>query len=668
MNKKTIDNLKNLDNKVVFTRVDFNVPIKDGKVTNNQRIKASLPTIDKLVSKKAKIVLLSHLGRVKTIEDKKRLSLAPIVEEFNRISKTKALFINQTRGKKVEEAIKNMKPGEIIILENTRFEEFNNAGELVKNESKNNPELGAYWGSLADVFVNDAFGTAHRAHASNVGIASNVAESAIGYLIKKEYDFLEATIKDPKRPFVALLGGAKVSDKIKIIESLLEKADKVIIGTAMCYTFHLAQGKKIGKSLAEPSQVKLAAKLLKKYPNKLIITEDCVCSEKFEDKPGIVADEVPDNMMGMDIGPKTIALVKKELKGAKTVLWNGPFGVFEMENFKHGTEEVAKAIVALDGATTIIGGGDSAAAAAKLGLANKFSHVSTGGGASMELVEGKELPGIAAIQEVGEYNFGAIKEIRKPIMVGNWKMNNGVLETIKFVDAFEHQLKPLVKNNELPEIVIAAPYVSIPFLLPKGHYSNHFTIAAQDIDIHENGAYTGQISAKMLVELKVKYVIIGHSERRAMYFETDELVNKKAQVVLANKMIPIIAFGETLSEYKAKETQKVIKTQIQKALINLKADDVKKIVLAYEPIWAIGTGKCATESEAQEMVAYTRSIVKDMFDEKVAQAIRIQYGGSVNLINIKDLMIQKDIDGALIGGASLDPENFLKIITYKIWK
>ncbi len=665
MNKKTIDNLKNLDNKVVFTRVDFNVPIKDGKVTNNQRIVAALPTIDKLVEENAKVVLLSHLGRVKTVEDKKRLSLAPVAKEFNKVSKTKALFVNQTRGPKVEQAIKKMKPGQIIILENTRFEELNAAGELVKNESKNNPKLGAYWGSLADVFVNDAFGTAHRAHASNVGIASNVPESAIGYLIVKEYDFLEKAITDPKRPFVALLGGAKVSDKINVIESLLEKADKVIIGTAMCYTFNLAQGKKIGKSLVEPKQVKLAAKLLKKYPKKLIIAEDFVCSEKFEDHPGIIADEVPDNMMGMDIGPKTIALVKKELQGAKTVLWNGPFGVFEMKNFEHGTEEVAKAITSLKGATTIIGGGDSAAAAANFGLSDKFTHVSTGGGASMELVEGKVLPGIAAIQNVGEYNFAAKKEIRKPIMAGNWKMNNGVLETIKFVDAFDYHLKTLNKSNELPEIVIAAPYVSIPFLLPKGHYTNLFALAAQDVDVHDNGAFTGQISAEMLAELKVKYIIIGHSERRAMYFETDKLVNEKAKVILQHKMIPIIAFGETLSEYKAKKTKAVIKSQIKKALANLKPADVKTIVLAYEPIWAIGTGKSATIVEAQTMVAYARSVVADMFNESVAEAVRIQYGGSANPENIKDLMIQKDIDGALIGGASLDPKKFLAMLNYK---
>lgn len=398
MNKKTLNDLENLEGKVVLTRVDFNVPIKEGKITDVNRISAAFPTIKYLIENKAKVVLFTHLGRVDSDEAKSSKSVKIIAEKLAELSNWNVKFVAETRGKELEDAIKEMDNGTIVMFENTRFEDFVN-GELVKNESKNNIELGKYWASLGDVFVNDAFGTAHRAHASNVGIATNIAESAIGFLIEKEVKFLHEAVSNPKRPFVALLGGAKVSDKINVIEALADKADKVIIGTAMCYTFHLAMGKKIGNSLAEPDNVELAKKLMEKYGDKLIIAEDSNCSKTFADVEGEIHDEVPEGMIGMDAGPKTIARVQKELQGAKTVVWNGPFGVSEFENFKHATQAIAETMVKLEGATTIIGGGDSAAAAIKMGLADKFSHVSTGGGASMEFLEGKILPGIDAIQE-----------------------------------------------------------------------------------------------------------------------------------------------------------------------------------------------------------------------------------------------------------------------------
>ena len=398
MNKKNLSDLSNLEGKVVLTRVDFNVPIKKGVITDTNRISAAIPTIKHLLEKNAKVVLFTHLGRITSEEDKKELTVKPIAKKLTELSGWKVKFIPHTRGEELEKAIKDMKNGTIVMFENTRFEDFVD-GSKVKNESNNDSKLGKYWASLGDIFVNDAFGTAHRAHASNVGIASKIKESALGLLIEKEVKFLKTAVENPERPFIALLGGAKVSDKINVIEALAKKADKVIIGTAMCYTFHLAQGKNIGDSLAEPDNVKLAKKLLKKYKNKLIIAEDSNCASKFEDVPGKVFDEVPDGMIGMDAGPKTIARVKEELKGAKTVVWNGPFGVSEFKNYKQATEAIAKTMVGLKGATTIIGGGDSAAAAIKMGLADKFTHVSTGGGASMEFLEGKVLPGIAAIQK-----------------------------------------------------------------------------------------------------------------------------------------------------------------------------------------------------------------------------------------------------------------------------
>lgn len=399
MRKKTLHDLKDLKGKIVLVRVDFNVPIENGKVTNNARIVAALPTIEYLIKNEAKVILLSHLGRIKTEEDKKTKSLKVVAIEFTKSSTYAVNFVDTTRGKKVEEAINNMENGSIIMIENTRFEDVKN-NELVNYESKNADELGKYWASLGDLFVNDAFGTAHRAHASNVGIAKHIKESAIGFLIEKEIKFLHDAISEPKRPFIALLGGAKVSDKINVIDALAKKADKVIIGTAMCYTFHLAMGKKIGKSLAEPEKIDLAKKLMAKYKDKLIIASDSVCTKEYKDVKGKVYENIPDDLMGLDIGPKTIKVIKKELKGAKTVIWNGPFGVTEFKNYQEGSKAIADELIHLKDAITIIGGGDSAAMAIKMGIEGKISHISTGGGASMEFLEGKELPGIAAINNI----------------------------------------------------------------------------------------------------------------------------------------------------------------------------------------------------------------------------------------------------------------------------
>lgn len=305
-------------------------------------------------------------------------------------------FVPTTRGPELEKAIDELKDGEVLLFENTRFEDIDG-----KKESKNDPELGKYWASLGDVFVNDAFGTAHRAHASNVGIASNL-ESAAGFLMEKEIKFIGGVVDNPARPLVAILGGAKVSDKIGVIENLLTKADKVLVGGGMTFTFMAAQGQEIGKSLLEADKVELAKGLLEKAGNKLVLPVDAVVSKEFSnDAPfhTVSADSIPADEMGLDIGQATIDLFTKELQGAKTVVWNGPMGVFELSNFAKGTIGVCEAIANLTDATTIIGGGDSAAAAMDLGFADKFTHISTGGGASLEYLEGKELPGVASISD-----------------------------------------------------------------------------------------------------------------------------------------------------------------------------------------------------------------------------------------------------------------------------
>lgn len=395
MAKKTVKDI-DLKDKKVLVRVDFNVPLKDGVITDDTRIKAALPTINYVLEQGGKAILFSHLGRVKTEEDKEGKSLAPVAKRLGELLGKEVTFVPKTRGEQLEEAIRNMNDGDVVVFENTRFEDIDG-----KKESKNDTELGKYWASLGDVFVNDAFGTAHRAHASNVGIASTGIPTVAGFLMEKEIKFIGEAVEEPKRPMIAILGGAKVSDKIGVIENLIPKADKILIGGGMTYTFYEAKGIKIGNSLVEADKVELAKELIEKAGDKLVLPIDNVCAPEFSNdvETQVIEGDIPDGLMALDIGPASVKLFADTLQGAKTVVWNGPMGVFEMSNFAKGTIGVCEAIANLEGATTIIGGGDSAAAAEQLGFADKFTHISTGGGASLELLEGKELPGLAAIND-----------------------------------------------------------------------------------------------------------------------------------------------------------------------------------------------------------------------------------------------------------------------------
>ena len=395
MTKKVVTDL-DVAGKKVLVRADFNVPMKDGAITNDNRIVQALPTINYLIENNAKVILFSHLGKVKTEEDKAKLSLKPVADRLAELLGKEVTFVPETRGEALEAAVAALKDGDVLVFENTRFEDVDG-----KKESKNDAELGKYWASLGDLFVNDAFGTAHRAHASNVGIASNL-ESAAGFLMEKEIKFIGGAVDEPVRPFVAILGGAKVSDKIGVIKHLLNKADKVLIGGGMAYTFMKAQGLEIGKSLLEADKVELAKELLESAGDKLVLPIDAKMVHEFGNDGEITIaenDAFPADQMALDIGPASVELFTKELEGAKTVVWNGPMGVFELSNFAQGTIGVCEAIAKLNDAVTIIGGGDSAAAAMQLGFADDFTHISTGGGASLEYLEGKELPGVASISD-----------------------------------------------------------------------------------------------------------------------------------------------------------------------------------------------------------------------------------------------------------------------------
>ena len=395
MAKKIVSDL-DLKGKVVLERGDFNVPLKNGEITNDNRIVQALPTIKYILEQGGKLVLFSHLGKVKEESDKKELTLKPVADSLTEKLGKEVVFIPETRGEKLESAIKNLNEGDVLLVENTRFEDLDG-----KKESKNDPELGKYWASLGDVFVNDAFGTAHREHASNVGISTHL-ETAAGYLMEKEIKFIGGVVNDPHKPVVAILGGAKVSDKIGVIKNLVNIADKIIIGGGMAYTFLKAQGKEIGLSLLEEDKIDFAKELLEKNGDQIVLPVDCKVAKEFSNDAKITEvsiDEIPSDQEAMDIGPKTIELFTKELQGAHTVVWNGPMGVFEFSNFAKGTIGVCKAIANLEDAITIIGGGDSAAAAISLGFEDDFTHISTGGGASLEYLEGKELPGIKAIND-----------------------------------------------------------------------------------------------------------------------------------------------------------------------------------------------------------------------------------------------------------------------------
>ena len=399
LNKKTVDDIAP-KGKRVLVRCDFNVPLKDGKITDDNRIVAALPTIKKLIADGAKVILCSHLGKPKG-EPKPELSLAPVAERLAQLLDKKVVFAADTNvvGENAKAAVAAMQDGDVVLLENTRYR---------KEETKNGEEFSKELASLCDIFVNDAFGTAHRAHCSTVGVTEFVEEAVVGYLMEKELNFLGNAVDDPKRPFVAILGGAKVADKLNVINNLLEKCDTLIIGGGMAYTFLKAQGYEIGTSLVDEEKIAYCKEMIDKAAalgKKLYLPVDTVVADAFPDPidaeiavETVPADAIPADKMGLDIGEKTRELFADAVKSAKTVVWNGPMGVFENPILAAGTNAVAKALSETD-AITVVGGGDSAAAVKKLGYKDKISHVSTGGGASLEFLEGKELPGVACITD-----------------------------------------------------------------------------------------------------------------------------------------------------------------------------------------------------------------------------------------------------------------------------
>ncbi len=383
----------NIKNKKVLIRCDFNVPLKDGKIVDNTRIVKALPTIKYCLDQNAKVILFSHLGRIKEESDLEKNNLKPVAKELEKLLEHKVTFIEKTRGEELEDAINNMKEQDVILVQNTRYEDLDG-----KKESKNDPELGAYWASLGDVFVNDAFGTIHRAHASNVGIASNIA-SCIGFLIEKELTALKE-LDHPKHPYIVILGGAKVQDKIGVIENLVTKADKILIGGGMAFTFLKAEGYEVGNSLVDEENIDFCKKILEKYPDKIVLPIDAAVTTEYSENEEYRVKDISNieyNEMGLDIGPDSEKLFENYLKDASIAVWNGPLGVYEFKKYKQGTDNLLKFIVDND-IKVILGGGDIVAAATTSGYKDQIYHISTGGGATLEYLEGKKLPGLEAIK------------------------------------------------------------------------------------------------------------------------------------------------------------------------------------------------------------------------------------------------------------------------------
>ena len=605
MDKKTVRDL-DVAGKKVLVRVDFNVPLNDkGEITDDTRITASLPTIQYLLEQKAAVILMAHLGRPKG-QVKPELSLAPVAKHLGKLLGKKILFAPDCVGEAAQAAASKLKPGHILLLENLRFH---------KEEEKNDMEFAEKLASLADLYVNDGFGVSHRAHASVEGV-THFLPAAAGFLLEKEIQYVGQAVTNPLHPFVAIIGGAKVSDKIGVISNLLDKVDTLLIGGGMANTFLAAQGYKMGKSLVEEDKLDLAKELLakaKKNKVNMLLPTDLVMAAAFAPDAEHVTEKVKNlnqAYMALDIGAETSKAYAEALADAKMIVWNGPMGVFEMDAFCKGTEAVAKA-VAKSRATSIVGGGDSVAAIEKLGLAKRITHISTGGGASLEYLEGKVLPGVAALDD-----------LRRKMIAGNWKMHKTVSEAVELAEDIVMET-----NGTLNEVVIFPPFTALE-TVADAIDGKHVGYGAQDLHWEDKGAFTGAVSGAMIADICAEYVLVGHSERRTIFGENEKIVASKIIAAYRNGLKPMLCVGENLAEREAGKTARKINMQLKSALRVISAEDAENLVVAYEPIWAIGSGKAATPEDALEVCTLIREKIGKIFTPDIARKVRILYGGS----------------------------------------
>jgi triosephosphate isomerase len=634
--------------KRVLVRVDFNVPLEGGRVADDTRVRAALPTIQYLIDQGCSVVLVSHLGRPKgqVVDD---LRMAPVAARLAELLGRPVATAGDCVGPKAEEAAAALAAGDVLLLENLRFH---------AEETANDAAFAARLAALADVYVDDAFGTAHRAHASTEGV-THYLPSVAGLLMTRELEVLGRLLREPARPFVVVLGGVKVSDKIGVIEKMLATADAILIGGAMCFTFFKAAGWEVGTSKLEADKVDVAAGVFAaaeagtcafELPTDIVVAP---AAEAGAPARVVPADRMPVAEMGLDIGPATVAAFTARIAGAGTVFWNGPMGLFEIDDFAAGTKAVGEAIAA-SGAVTVVGGGDTVSAVRRFGLGDSITHISTGGGASMEYLEGRALPGVEALMD----RDSSTATGRRPLIAGNWKMYKTRPQTSEFFAGFA----PAVAGVHDRDILICPPAVDLETALA-ATAGTEIAIGAQTMHFAAEGAFTGEIAPPMLRELDVPYVILGHSERRQYYAENDADLARKVRAALDAGLRPVLCCGETLEEREAGHTETKVGGQLDAGLGEVDVAELALVAIAYEPIWAIGTGVTATPDQAQETVSFVRRRVRERFGA-AADAVRILYGGSVKAGNIDVLMSQPDIDGVLVGGSSLDPEEFARIVRF----
>jgi triosephosphate isomerase len=636
MEKKTLKDI-DVSGKKVLVRVDYNVPMNEaGEITDTTRVEASLPTLRYLLDHGAALILMAHLGRPKgkVVE---KYSLKPVAKCLSGFLGKDVKFASDCVGEEAKKAAADLKPGEVLMLENLRFH---------PEEEKNDPKFAQELAELAEVYVNDGFGVSHRAHASVEGV-THYLPAVAGFLLEKEIAYLGNAVDNPARPFAAIVGGAKVADKIAVIKSLIEKADVILIGGGMANTFLVAQGYNLGKSLVEKESIDVAKELIdmaKKHGTKMLLPVDLEMASAFaadaKHEPEDL-DHLNPEYMALDIGPKTTKLYADTLAGMKTVVWNGPMGVFEMAPFAAGTRGVAEAM-ANCGGVTIVGGGDSAAAVKQMGLGDKMSHVSTGGGASLEYLEGKVLPGVAALDD-----------LRDPMVAGNWKCNKTVDEAMELAHELMHRTEAA-----RCEVVLFPPFTALESVAAL--VDGVLEYGAQDLFYEDKGAYTGAVSGPMIAEIGSQYVIVGHSERRQYFGDTNEVVVKKIAAAYRNNLDPVLCVGENAEEHDAGKQEDVILSELNPVLDSITKEQACRLVVAYEPIWAIGSGHTASVEDAVKAANVIRKAVESHFDYATSRRVRVLYGGSVKPENAHSFHVE-GVDGVLVGGASLKAESFAEI-------
>ena len=642
--------------KRVLMRVDFNVPMSaEGTVTEDKRIRGALPTIEYLIERGARIVLASHAGRPSGKGFEAKFSMVPAARVLGRMLGKDVRVVPAVCGPKVVAATNELADGDVMMIENLRFD---------PREKKNDYDFARELAKLGDIYVDNAFGCVHRSHAS-IDAITHFLPSYAGFLLEKEVETLTNVVESPERPFMAILGGAKVSDKIALVDRMLDNVDALIIGGGMCFTFLKAQGYNVGTSLVQNEWLERASEMMEKAKRnnvKLLLPVDVVVADMLlaDAKTEICGiDEIPDDMMGLDIGPATSELFAQEIAKAKTIVWNGPMGVFEMKPFEDGTRKVAEALARNTEATTVIGGGDSAHAVSKFEVEDKMTFISTGGGASMQLLEGTPLPGVVALDAMA-YESG---KARRPIIAGNWKMNMTWGSAVTLAQSISDNTEGRYDNID---IVLCPPFTcmkGVQNVLEFDRSKMH--VGAQNVHQTlpmETAACTGEISVEMIKDLGAEYCIVGHSERREGNGETDELIHQKAMLLLENGVTPIICCGESEEVNERGESIEFVSAQVRAAFEGMTAKQASQCVIGYEPIWAIGTGKVPTPESADTMAIAIRTVVAETCGAEAAHKIRVLYGGSVKPENAEQFLMMNEIDGALVGGASLEANKFVDIV------